>query len=422
MSNYIKNFVELASTKLRNDALTIALSAYRAIDTKAVINNSLKLVDNKLNILGKVFDLALYKRIFVIGFGKASCNAALAIEEIMDGHITGGIVIDKSPKDCRVIRVYKGAHPLPNKQNVDISDQIANLAVDAGEDDLVIVLVSGGGSALLCWPLSECDQGNDLYYKFINSNGSIDELNIVRKHISLVKGGGLAKLLFPSTVVSLIFSDVPGDSFQNVASGPTYYDETTVEDAKNILKKYSIENTFNLVETPKDKKYFEKVHNIPLVSNTHAVSAMADTAKSLGYEPIIAGCEIFLDSKEMLNLFEEKIQNKSVVLGGGEVTIKIKEGKGVGGRNEYVGAEAIEEIEDGQVFLSLASDGIDNSSQSAGVLIDVNVKKLIQEKGINVKDYTEKNNEDELFKLLGNQIITGHTGSNVSDLYLLINE
>ena len=387
MSNYIKNFNELATTKIRKDALTIAESAFETIDTNRVIHNSLKLEGSKLNILDKVFDLSNFKRIFVIGFGKASCKAAIAIEEIIDGYITGGMVIDKSPESCKVVRVYKGSHPLPNKQNVDVSEQIANLAVDAGEDDLVIVLVSGGGSALLCWPLSECDQGNDLYYKFINSNGSIGELNTVRKHISFVKGGGLAKLLFPSTVVSLIFSDVPGDSYQDVASGPTYYDETTVEDAKNILKKYSIENTFNLVETPKDKKYFEKVHNIPLVSNTHAISAMADKAKSLGYNPIIAGCEIFIDSREMLSLFKEKIGSKSVVLGGGEVAIKIKEGKGAGGRNEYVGAEALEKNEKGQVFLSLASDGIDNLSQSAGVLIDSDVKDLIQEKNINIKDY-----------------------------------
>jgi len=423
MINIIKNFDDLATTNLRKNALTIALSAYKAIDTREVIKKNLKIENNILSVGNKSFILKDYERLFVLGFGKVSCKAVQTIEDILEGHITGGVVIDKNVGVCKVVKVYQGTHPKPNVKNVEFSEQITSIAKDAGERDLVIVVVSGGGSSLLCWPLSECDQGNSLYNKFLNSGGSIDELNTVRKHLSLVKGGGLAKILYPANVISLVFSDVPGNVFEDVASGPTYFDNSTVEDAKNILNKYNIMDTFTLNETPKERMYFEKIYNFPIVSNLDALKAMSKCAKDLGYEPKLAPDNIYSDTEHALSMMQSLSGKKVAVIGGGELSVKVKEGgKGIGGRNEFAGAVAIEKINEGELFMSFASDGIDNLSEAGGVLIDDQVKTIIKEKNINVESYKKNNDEDSMFKLIGNQIITGPTSSNVSDLFILIKD
>lgn len=422
MKRYVNNYDALNISPLRSDALSIVEAAYTAIDTTEVIKQHVLLEGTTLMIADKKFDLDTYNRIFVIGFGKASCKAVQSLEEVIDGYITGGIVIDKNPGLCKVVRVYQGAHPLPTKENVQFSDEIAGLANEVTEHDLVIVVVSGGGSALLCWPLSECNQGNDLYDQFIEVGATIEELNTVRKHISLIKGGGLAKLLYPGTVVSLIFSDVPGDYFRYVASGPTYYDETTTADAQKVLDKYAITTKYTLNETPKDKKYFEKVFNIPIVSNTIAIKKMEDIAKMLGYVPKVLSTEAYDDPETMLASMKELSTPGTVILVGGELSVKVQGEKGVGGRNEYTAARALSLIAADQIFVSFASDGIDNCSLAAGALVDGQVVKDFKEKIVSIDSYISTNKEDDLFRQLSCQIITGPTGSNVSDLLFLLRE
>ena len=155
---------------------------------------------------------------------------------------------------CERLQTFQGTHPLPSAENVRASGKIVQLAKQMTENDLVLVIVSGGGSALMCWPQSECEQGRRLYQNFLRAGGSIVELNTVRRHLSALKGGGLAAMLYPATVVGLIFSDVPGDNPQAVASGPTYRDETTVEDARRILGKYGL-GGYALRDTRIDAKY-----------------------------------------------------------------------------------------------------------------------------------------------------------------------
>ncbi len=422
MNHVVTNFDALGTTNIRKDALSIIEAGYEAIDTSKAVREMILLENSILSIKEKTFNLDSYKRIFIIGFGKASCKTVQALEDVLGKRLTGGIVIDKNPSVCRVAEVYKGTHPLPSLENGEATRKIVDLAQDIKEDDLVIVVVSGGGSALLCWPKLECEQGKELYQTFLHTGGTIEELNVLRKHISEIKGGGLAKLLYGATVVGLIFCDVPGDHYEDTASGPTYFDKTTIKDVEKILDKYSIENKFTWNETPKDPIYFKKVTNIPFISNKEALQAMEEKAKELGYEIISLGDEVYDTPSEVLEKMKQIIKPRSIVIAGGELAMNLKTSGGIGGRNLFTCGQAINVISDKEVFVAFASDGIDNISNSAGAIVDIETKKKIKEKEISLEEYVSQDKYDELFTELGDNIITGPTGSNVSDLYLMLRE
>jgi glycerate-2-kinase len=422
MKHIIKNFDELATNTERIDALSIIEAGYEAIDTTLAVKKDIFLKGSILHIKEKLFDLDNYKRIFIIGFGKASSKAVGSIEDVLEGRITDGIVIDKDISDCcRIVKIYKGTHPLPSKENVVASQKIVELATQLKEDDLVLVVVSGGGSALLCYPMSEYEQGQELYKKFLHTGGTIEELNILRKHLSEIKGGGLAKLLYPANVLSLIFCDVPGNDYENTASGPTYFDRTTIRDAEKLLEKYAIKNTFSFIETPKDEKYFKKVINIPFISNAQALIGMENKAKDLGYEIFSLGGEIYTSPGIMLERMKQLLKDHSVVIAGGELAVTLKKEESVSGRNLFTCGQALRVISDGDVFISFATDGIDNLSSSAGAIIDKETKRKIKESdNLIIMDSADKDLYDEIFTSSGDRIMTGPTGSNVSDLYLML--
>ena len=258
MISGIQNINELATTPLRKDAISILEEGYKAIDTEKIIMEAVSINDGNLVINGYSFYLKDFDHIHLVGFGKSSCEAASALEKALGGVLESGIAIDVEiePQVCEIVQTYRASHPIPSKENVEVAQKVVDFSDTLTQRDLVIVSVSGGGSSLLCWPESECEQGTRLYKTFLKAGGAITDLNVVRRHVSGLKGGGLAEKLYPATVVGLIFSDVPGGDLSYVASGPTFYDSTTVENAKDILKKYNIKEDFNLNETPKDKKYF----------------------------------------------------------------------------------------------------------------------------------------------------------------------
>jgi glycerate-2-kinase len=420
MSTYIYNIDSLASTPLRKDALSIVEAAYEAIDTHTVLRKHVTKDSNTLTVAGHVYDLSAFNHVYLIGIGKASYVAVTALEDILGDAMTSGIVIDKSIGEQHKSSSYKGDHPLPTVHNVELSEKVADLARSATEHDLVIVVISGGGSSLFCYPMSECEQGNILYEKFLTTGGSISELNTLRKHISSVKGGGLAQMLYPATVASLIFSDVPGDAYDFVASGPTYKDTTTVLDAEALLAKYGIENTFSFNETPKDAMYFEKITNIPLVSNIHAVEGMKEKAQSLGYNVIVQSTEEYREASIVLAEMKACASPKTAVIVAGEPSVVVEHGGDKSGRNEYAGGKALLMVEDGEVFVPFATDGIDNRSEAAGVIVDSSVLTVAKEKGVHIESYLDEGKHDALCRELGIQIITGPTGSNVSDCILYL--
>lgn len=420
MKSHIKNFTELSTNKEKSDALEITNAGFSTIDTKEAIKNNIVLTNNNLIINGKIFNLASYKNIYVIGFGKASSSATVELENILGNKISGGIVIDKNPVVCKFVDVHKGDHPNPTLNNVEVAGEIMELIKKIKEDDLVLVVVSGGGSSLLCYPKSEYEQGVKLYNLFLKIGVPISELNTLRKHISAFKGGNLAKLLYPATVVSLIFSDVPGDKLNMVASGPTYKDDSTIDDARAILTKYHITEDFLFEETPKEDKYFEKVFNNVIVSNKQALVGMEKKARELGYNVKILGDEIYDHPQIVLDRMFTQIKPNTVVLAGGEPTMKVEGKLGVGGRNEYISALSFKHVKENQVFISFASDGIDNLSHASGGIIDVSMKNKIENFDKELDIALTQNSHDEFLQKIDAQIITGPTGSNVSDLMILL--
>ncbi|MEK7080839.1 MAG: DUF4147 domain-containing protein [Patescibacteria group bacterium] len=443
--SWIKNFAELATTENRKITLEIIKSGLDAIDTEGAILNSIKLENNVLSIGDKNFSLDNFKKIKVVGFGKSSCHGALALEKILGSKIKEGVVIGLQKVSCDYIETFVGTHPKPSKINVEAGKKIYSIVDQSSKDDLIIAVVSGGGSALLCPTQSECEQEIKLYDAFLKTGKTITEINTIRKHLSLLKGGGLAKIAYPATVIGLIFSDVPGDNFTEVASGPTYKDKTTIADAQKIITENNL-GEFDLIETPKEDKYFEKVYNFILISNKTAVEAMAKKGKEFGLETKIISTELYDEVNEAIKkIFSgldgageefsqvlgspgpypgqtiQKLFSGSVFLAAGEPSIVVPKNAGKGGRNLHMGLEVIKNkmINENSVFISLASDGMDNSD-IAGAIVDKNTMKKVEELGLDVNDYSDRFDSYNFFQKTGDMIITGPTGANVSDLMILL--
>jgi len=417
---WIQNFEELATTKNRRLAFEIANAGYDAINTEEVLLNSIKLEENILTVVDEKFDLSKFKRIKVVGFGKASCDAAIALEKILGKKINEGVVIGLNKVTCEYIETFAGTHPRPTDVNILPGNKIFKIVDNSTEDDLIIVIVSGGGSALLCYPESECTQGRQLYDVFLKCGQTITEMNTIRKHLSLLKGGGLAKIAYPATVVGLIFSDVPGDHFEDVASGPTYKDETTSSDAERIINQYNL-GKFDLIETPKDDKYFEKVHNFVLVSNKTAVEAMAKKVEELGLKAKIISTELYDEVEESLSKIFKAQEDNTVVLAAGEPKLVVKTKGGSGGRSLYMALKALKLslVDDNSVLLPLASDGMDNCD-AAGAIVDKTTMSKLEKLGINLDDCLDRYDAYPVFKQSNDMVMTGTTGANVSDLMILL--
>lgn len=422
MRKFIQNFEELAINRNRELALDILETGLSSINTESVILNSIKLENNILSIQDETFDLSKFRKIKVIGFGKASGDGIVALEKVLGERITEGAVIGLQKVDAQYVEIFAGTHPRPSENNVVAGKRIHEIVKDSKDDDLIIVLVSGGGSALLCASEQECEQGIKLYDSFLQSGKTINEMNTVRKHLSLLKGGGLVQIAYPATIIGLVFSDVPGDHFSDVASGPTYKDETTISDAKNIIDRYHL-GDFVLNETPKEDKYFEKVHNFVLVSNKTAVEAMAEKGEALGLKTNVISTELYDEINTALKNIFSNHENDLLTLAAGEPSIVVKKVEGKGGRNLHMGLAAIKMgmIDNDSIFISLASDGMDNSDV-AGVIVDKNTLENIDKLGLNVGDYLENFDSYNFFQKAGGMIMTGPTGANVSDLMILLNK
>jgi glycerate-2-kinase len=422
--NRIKNFEELATTENRRSALLVAEAALESLDTVKVMERSVSLRGDVLNVQGENFDLSKFKNIKVVGFGKASYRAALALEKILGPRITAGAVIGLEEGEGKYIKTFAGTHPKPSAQNVLAGQKIFEIVKNSSGDDLLIVLVSGGGSALLCSSEEEREQGIKLYESFLKTGKTIGVLNTVRKHLSVLKGGGLAKIAYPATVIGLVFSDVPGDNFGDVASGPTYKDLSTVADAAKIISDNNL-GEFNLMETPKDDKYFEKVRNFVLVSNTTATEAMAAKAAELGFAAHVISTELYdetnLALEKIFSAKQEQGEKNTVIIAAGESKLKVSDRHGKGGRNSHMAllAACKHKIGEDSVFISLASDGLDNSD-AAGAIVDKNTCAKAKGMDMDGEVYLHGFNSYEFFKKTGDMLITGPTGANVSDLMLLL--
>ncbi|PIR97880.1 MAG: hypothetical protein COT89_02300 [Candidatus Colwellbacteria bacterium CG10_big_fil_rev_8_21_14_0_10_42_22] len=431
MKGKIKNFKELANTDLRRTLLEVVEVGLEAIDTSDVIREDIVLEGDMFTIGDNKYSLKDIENLYVIGAGKCVLEATEVLEEVLGDRLMGGFVVDVSvPRKHKLkkIKCSEGTHPLPSSANVRASGYIQKLLKDTTEKDMVIFVISGGGSTLLCLP----EKGGDCkteakILKTLSSKGaSIEEINTLRKHMSLVRGGFLAKHAYPAKVVSIILSDVPGNDLEFIASGPTVKDRTTVQDAEEIIKKYDLlkdvkPHTLKLIETPKEDKYFKNVDNIMFVSNQRALNAMAQKAKDLGYRSEIITTAMTGEARDVAQDIVKELHKKesgTVLLYGGETTVTIKV-KGKGGRNRELVLSALLTIGEGEVLASVASDGRDNS-EYAGAIADVETLTHAKAKELNVLWYLDNNQSDKFFKETKDYIMTGDTGSNVSDLVIAI--
>ncbi len=429
MSHLIQNFAELATTDARRDALRIAEAGLAAILTPAVIRSQVSLAGDMLTVAGETYDLTQYDEIVLLGVGKCAFDAALELEAVLGERLTRGIVIDvRAPAGLSRVRVLAGTHPYPSDENVAHTRELLHLAESLSERSLALVVISGGGSTLLCAPLSHtAAEEKELIVALFRAGATISELNTVRKHISRARGGGLAAALRNTRTVALIFSDVPGDDLAVISSGPTVPDETSVEDAHAVLEKYGIaEATFSrthLMESHSEPGLFAKVRNILALTNKTALDAMQKEAEALGYAAGVQDRRITGEARDVGSAMARTLHDvpaRTAYLYGGETTVTIH-GHGKGGRNEELALGALRDVREGELVLSLASDGRDNTDL-AGAIADTETLRRAREVGLDHEAYLAANDSLSYFSTLHQGIVTGYTGANIADLAVTLKQ
>jgi len=410
---------------MRKDALDILEAGYEAILTKNVIRGAVTREGNTICIKDMNVCFDDYERIFFVGVGKCAVDAAEELEDIIGDNLTEGIVLDVKSGIFKKLTSRVGTHPYPTEQNVEAAKEIEAMLEKTTEKDLVLMLISGGGSSLLCLPHElKCESITKITKTLMDKGAPIRDINIVRKHFSEIQGGGLARMAYPATVVSLLFSDVPGNDIDTIASGPTVLDKSTKEEAEETLMKY---NAFNLcevpyceiLETPKDEKYFKNVYNILVVTNDMALEAMAKKADELEYGAVICSNCAEGEAREFgKKIASDEYAVRGCYLYGGETTVTIA-GKGLGGRNQEVVLGAFPYLREGMLIVGAASDGWDNSDV-AGAMSDKEFFDKAEEMKLYPEDFLKENNSYEFFKRAGGHIQTGRTGANVADFYFVL--
>jgi len=422
---FIKNYEQLATNDNRKIVLDLIETAFAAIQPKQIFNNHFSLQDNQLKILDKSFNLAGFERVFLIGYGKGSAEMCRIIEETLGEKLTEGFdidVVDESP--FKTIKYTKGTHPLPSQANFDYTEQVIQKLTGLTEKDFVLVVTCGGGSVLFEKPHTfALDHMININKALLESGATISEMNVIRKHLSMVKAGGLAKILYPATVANLIFSDVPGNDLSVIASAPLVKDASSVEEAVAICDKYTLEDNQLLspedfVETPKEDKYFENVYNILMLSNLTAINAMEKKAKELGFNCYVMTDKLQGDARTMGEKLINETPPGQILLAGGETTIKIT-GKGKGGRNQALIASSLPFIKEGIVIASFDSDGWD-FYELAGGLADQDTLEKIAKMHLDVKTFLSDDNSYEFLTQVGDGINTGKLESNVADLFIVL--
>lgn len=428
MSSIIKNADALATTELRRDALAIAEAGYAAVDVGAAMARKLHIEGDALRIGDSSFSLH-ERRVFFVGVGKCAIAAAEAVEKLLGERLTGGIALDVRGQGERQglqkIQVFAGTHPKPTSANLEAAKHIVELLEGCTEQDLVLLLVSGGGSTLLCLhdaPMTCLDEGI-LFDALTGKGATIQELNVVRKHISYARGGGLAKVAYPAEVVSLIISDVPGNDLASVASGPTILDKTTIADAEAVLARYGIPlPPGGLLETPKDEKYFARVTNLLFLTNRDALEAMQGEALSRGYHAEIVSDDVQGEAREVAQAVVVRLHGasgKSALLYAGETTVTLAGEHGEGGRNQEVALAALEQVGEGELVLPFASDGRD-ASDAAGAIADLVAKRHAAAQGLSIEEDLARHASYTFFTRTGDALETGLLESNVSDLLVAL--
>jgi glycerate 2-kinase len=430
------------ASSLRRQALRIFRTAVKAAAPAEAVERHLKLRGDILFAGQHRYRLNAFENLYIIGAGKAGAKMAQAVERLLGRRITSGLVNVRYGEFARLRRVELNecGHPIPDPNGEQGAARIAEIARHAGANDLVICLISGGASALLPLPappvtLAEKQEATRL---LLHCGANIHEINCIRKHISLVKGGGLARLAYPATVLTLILSDVIGDDLDVIGSGPTVPDRTTFADAKAVFDKYGIWDKVPMgvrerlsgsaLETPKSgDPIFAEVRNLIVGSNRLAVDAAARQARALGFRTLVLSTAIQGEAREVARVFAaiareiratgRPVKPPACVISGGETTVTIR-GTGVGGRNqEFMLAAAIDIAGlKNVVVLSAGTDGADGPNDAAGAIADGTTLA----RGKDAIGMLANNDSYHFFEPLSDLIKTGPTGTNVADIQIIL--
>lgn len=420
--------------------LSILQAALAAADPAAAVRRHLTISDANVLCAGpaKKYPLDRFKRVLVVGAGKATAQMALAVEKLLGARIEGGLINVKYGHGCpdlKRIEVNECAHPVPDDAGWIGAQRIAAIVEAARKDDLVVCLISGGASALLPLPAGSMTlaEKQAITQKLLASGADIHEMNIVRKHFSAIKGGQLAQMAYPATVLTLILSDVIGDDPSTIGSGPAAPDPTSAANAIAVLQKYGVDvGAHEPVETPKPgDPIFRRVQNLVVGSNRLAIEAAKEAAIALGYHTLVLSSFIEGETRDVARMHAaiarevvatgQPVKAPACLISGGETTVTIR-GDGKGGRNQEFALAAARDIH-GYPQITIASagtDGTDGPTDAAGAIADGLTLTRAQRAGLDAADYLARNDSYHFFEALDDLILTGPTGTNVMDLRLIL--
>jgi glycerate 2-kinase len=453
------------SSTIRQQMDEMFLAACRRVDPYRMIKDRVRLSGSKLTVKLEdeeiFFNLDEFSRIVVLGAGKATAKMALAVEEILAGRIAKAVIAVKPghTETLRSTAMIEAGHPVPDAGSVEAGRTMAELCRDADEKTFIINLISGGGSALLSFPYAWKDAGGEhrlsledkqsVTKVLLACGATIQEINCIRKHLSGIKGGRLAELMYPATSLNLILSDVVGDRLDSIASGLTAPDDTTYADALALVEKYGIAGKLpepalcvlrlgaegKIPETPKaGSPVFSKVRNVIIGSNYGALLAAEAKARAYGYETVVLSAEITGEAREVAKTFigigrfvkqhGRPLKAPCCIIAGGETTVTLR-GEGRGGRNQEMALSFLAEIENnpegskGIYFLSASTDGNDGPTDAAGAFADLEVLGASRAKKLSINDYLKRNDSNCFFDAIGFLEKCGATNTNVCDIHIL---
>jgi len=440
----------MSDSKLRDDALAVFQAGVQAANPVEAVEQYVTREGGTLFVDGRRYPLADIDAIYVVGMGKASAVMAKPLTSILGDRISGGVINVKHGHRFPLagIRVIEAGHPLPDEGGLRGTKEILRLVAGSGPRDLVFCLISGGGSALSPAPAEGLSLGDkqSVTRRLLECGATIHEINAIRKHLSRIKGGRLARVAQPSTLVSLILSDVIGDDLDTIASGPTVPDPSTFYDCLRILSRYNLSDVIpqpaqryleagargEIPDTPKHRDpAFLKTQNVVVGSNRLAVIAAAEKASALGYNPMVLSSFVDGETREAARIHaaiakeilatNNPVPPPACVISGGETTVTIR-GSGKGGRNQEFALAAALEIDglEGVLILSGGTDGTDGPTDAAGAVSDHTTVDRARQKGLDAAGFLDNNDAYRFFAALGDLVITGPTHTNVMDMRVIL--